>query len=299
MNPIIKKYNIIFFSCLFGVLVTLFVLGSFYDLNLSNFAYDKDSIFGMIFASYGELPAWFALSIVAVMLYKLAALSEKVSKKILYNALAICFVLVSTFMIYVCESNEWNGLVKLLDIGYLILIAVFIEGVFIAIGFLIVTTNDPNLLMRGIIAFTLVVVLEAIIVNILKITWNRPRFRLIFGGISEYSTGDLFQAWWQPGNGLARSIYSGEPSEQFKSFPSGHTSDAATSFLWFFLPSFNIKVKAKPVIRIFAMILALIWTFTVAYSRIVYGAHYLTDVTFGFIISIVTVLGVSIFTRIF
>lgn len=285
-----KRYDIIFLGVLLILLVGCFIFGLFFDLKFSQSIYDKNSIFGMLFASFGELPAWFMVSMGAVMLYKIASSYDVQYKKIICNSVAILLVLFSTFMIYYCESSSWNGFSELTNSVVMIFIAVILQTIFLVIGFLLIKTEDRNLLWRGLILFLGVVAVEIALIYGLKILWDRPRYRLIYEGSDFYSVFDLFQSWWEPGDKLASQVFSGVPSEQFKSFPSGHTADAATSFLIFFLPSFNDKFKKKISIRIIFVTLALIWTTVVALSRIVYGAHYITDVSFGFIVTIIVIL---------
>lgn len=97
-----------------------------------------------------------------------------------------------------------------------------------------------------------VVVSSAILSNILKYAINRPRPFNTYSIIEKISAG-------------------GSPS-----FPSGHTSDA-------FAIATALSI-AYP--KWYIIILAYAWAFTVAYSRMFLGVHYLSDVIAGATIGI-------------
>lgn len=89
-----------------------------------------------------------------------------------------------------------------------------------------------------------------------------------------------FMPWWQPGKTLRDTLVdAGVAAEEFKSFPSGHTANASSMMLLCLLPHLSTKLHGKQNIL---FLIAVIWTSLVAASRIVMGAHYLTDTTVGF-----------------
>jgi len=86
---------------------------------------------------------------------------------------------------------------------------------------------------------------------------------------------DQFKYWFQV-SGLAAG-------EEFKSFPSGHTANAFVMLAYcMFVPYFK-KIKAN-----YFIAFALIWGGLVALSRVVLGAHFLSDVLVGGYITTVT-----------
>lgn len=86
---------------------------------------------------------------------------------------------------------------------------------------------------------------STIIINILKYTINRPRPFVTYSYIDKLSTG-------------------GSPS-----FPSGHTADA---FVMAVSVTLVARGQSKYILPIW------VWAFMVAYSRIVLGVHYPSDV---------------------
>ena len=85
----------------------------------------------------------------------------------------------------------------------------------------------------------------------------------------------------RPGHGFEHDFFT--TSDRFKSFPSGHTSDAFSSagVLWLFLSS-------KILIAI-----SFIFSLMIGLSRIFVGAHYLLDVITGMAIGFLTALVIT------
>ena len=73
-------------------------------------------------------------------------------------------------------------------------------------------------------------------------------------------------------------IYTGIASDEFKSFPTDHTGNAACAILLCLLPLICTKLKGKERPLFWS---GVILTLLVAYSRMILGAHFLTDVTIG------------------
>lgn len=285
-----KKGVLFFVVSLIIVLLFLFILGTFFDLKLSLLVYNKNSIYGIIGASFGELPAWFMLSIAGVIVYKISKFINIKQKKILCIAFSVILLTMSFLLIYYSESVIYNGLATYLNTWLRLLIAFLLFVFFVFFSFKVIDINDKYILIKIAFIILLTIIVQIVLTTLLKYIWSRPRFRLIALGSENYDVYDLFRSWYQPGKGLAGKVFADEASEQFKSFPSGHTSSAACSFLFFFIPSLNIRLRNSVKYRIISLIIAVIFTFVIAYSRIVYGAHYLTDVSFGFFITIFAIL---------
>ena len=85
-------------------------------------------------------------------------------------------------------------------------------------------------------------------------------------------------------------------ADWYKSFPSGHTSAGAMVITLTLIPSIFAKTNtlAKKVITYTVVVLYVI---AVAISRIVVGAHFLTDVTFGAMITLGSFILAKILTK--
>ena len=127
--------------------------------------------------------------------------------------------------------------------------------------------------------FTVFAIVAAIaVLEIIKITFGRVRFRDLV------AAGDLdaYTPWYIP------RWFSGS-----KSFPSGHVGNATVLMmlpLWF---GENASKRKKTA----AYTVVIIWIFVMAISRIFAGAHFLTDVIFGFMLGMIIVNVVYRFYR--
>jgi len=284
MKAINKKF---YFICVgfLSFLFVSFIFGSFFDLKISQTIYDQSSLFGMFFASFGEMPAWFALAIGGTIIFKISYKENIIWKKIVGCIFALLAIGVSTYMIFKCQNSRWNGLNQYLSWCFELIIAIILEVLFVLFGWFFVNIDDKSLLLKIAICCIAIVAFEALVINILKLLWSRPRFRLIVdGGTLEgsyYSVEQLFRSWFQPGSGIAKDIFIDVPADQFKSFPSGHTSDSTVGLIFFFFPLLNKKTEKNKYLPYIIVSISIIWIICVASSRINYGAHYLSDVTFG------------------
>ena len=97
-----------------------------------------------------------------------------------------------------------------------------------------------------------------------------------------------FMHWWLPGyEGKEALLAAGIEGEEFKSFPSGHAANGAVAML---LTAFvALRDSLRPRADLFLM-LGFAWALLVALSRVIAGAHFLTDVTMGMAITFVTIL---------
>lgn len=122
------------------------------------------------------------------------------------------------------------------------------------------------------IAGIAVMAVQLLAVEGMKYLWGRVRFRDLLAAGSY----DAFTPWYVI-NGINGN----------KSFPSGHTAGAAMSFLAMLLPYVSKKAYEH---RQLCFILPFIYTCVVAVTRLVMGAHYLSDVAMGGAVGLLTVI---------
>ena len=119
-----------------------------------------------------------------------------------------------------------------------------------------------------------------LLINIIKVPWGRVRMRLIV------STGNesYFTNWWQAGTALKkRLVAAGVSSDEFRSFPSGHTACAACAMLLTLLPTLYRRLHDKEPLF---MAIGAGWTLLGAFSRLRMGAHFLSDVSVSALLTI-------------
>jgi membrane-associated phospholipid phosphatase len=222
---------------------------------------NKSSKWAEFFNRFGELPSNIALLVGTSILYGNRNKAKK-WKNIISSTIALPFMALFSFMIcivpinYTYEHTE-NGIPQSMFILAIVL------GLILFIGSQIVIqklgpTRLKSLKRIGLLLI-LVTVFSILIVNVLKIIWARPRMRFIQGI-------DDFKYWFQI-SGISLD-------NELKSFPSGHT---ANSFIMLALGFFITNLKQRKYFSIFAIL----WGIGVALSRVVLGAHFLSDVTVG------------------
>lgn len=251
-----------------GLLCILMVIGSFFDFQISMQLFNIDSLFGMLLASYGQLPAMLCVSVAGMLLIKISKGQKKIVVilsylfGILFNIFAMMGITMDP-MLYIPHMS----------IVLSVMIAVIIVGVIDFIMWKLTQNANREQVKKVIILFLGVMFLEIIIINVIKIPWGRPRMRMIT------AQNQVFQPWWVIGSSMKDQLMSlGIAAEEFKSFPSGHSANAACAMMLGVLPIICQRLKGKENLLSF---IGIMLTLTVAFSRIIMGAHFLTDVTVG------------------
>jgi len=102
---------------------------------------------------------------------------------------------------------------------------------------------------------------------VLKENWGRPRPN----GVQQFAWTADFQPWWRPSDASKRNC----------SFVSGEASEA----FWTVAPA----TLAPPQLRPFALVGAVIFGTAVGSLRVVFGRHFVSDIVFAGLITIVVV----------
>lgn len=257
-----KSDKIILYMLFVGILGMF--IGSFYDLEINKLLYSRGDIFPNIFKIFGEFPMIIIIT-TASLLYIRKNFKDKNLILILMLIVYITFPIGSSLGIPKYFDNN--------NIIYILLIYFF----YITISYLLsqyfinkLNKNDFNYLIFVVLS----IVSIFIVFNLMKNIWGRPRFFTM----QEINNFSNFKNWW-----IINVI---PKSDLFRSFPSGHTSAAASTLVVCYMPQKN-KIKFNNIIYFYFPI---IWTFLVAVSRIYDGAHFLTDVSFAIILSSVVIL---------
>ena len=124
-------------------------------------------------------------------------------------------------------------------------------------------------------------------VSLFKIIMRRPRFRIV---VYEHLIDNAFHNWWEPffsGYKAIKPKFDVDPyyiensitSEEFKSFPSGHSAAAMiTPMFLTFLPVLNKKLMKYQTLFLY---IGFGWCLVVMFARMLVGAHFLSDTCFG------------------
>ena len=279
-----KRYHLLI---IIGILLIGFVLGSFFDLQIDKVLWSENNPFGLIMASFGVYPCYAGLAFVGGGL-----MSTTIKRKELplWGKL-ICFFLSSlaiVMAIYLC-GGEWpsvNGynVPQLEWLSFLIAGIVF-AGVYCA-GYLVCRKGDVKQLWAMLLVMVVIFTVSLLPAGfVIKLIIHRPRYRYLV------RTGVLpFYNWWENCANYKDYIgghIDGFPitKEDFKSFPSGHSGTGMIMAMFLsYAPIFFKKLKGKETIMFY---IGVLWGLTMMFSRMLVGAHYLTDTCMGSLIVMV------------
>lgn len=263
-----------------SLLLVMMAAGSVWDYSISQAAYNPDSPFGLFFAAFGEYPAALGFAAAGSMLLS-ARNREKHLTGVLQIIAGCWFIFSGAAMASILPTNYLH-----IPAGLSAGIGLVCTGLTVWGTLRLCRTSDRRTVIRIAAVFLLVIFADILVVNLIKIPWGRARMRLVASDSRAY-----FMPWWQAGTGLRDTLVAaGVAADEFKSFPSGHTANASSLMLLCLLPRLSPKLADKQNLLFF---IALAWTVLVAVSRIVMGAHYLTDTTVGFAVGLAVFLGIS------
>ena len=256
----IKSYkkNIIGF---YAVAAIALGFAAFFDLKIDIWLNNPENPFCVWFYNTGEMPCRLAIPVAgAVIFYTVNKLWQKIAGVLvtiggsLYLGIYICE------HFFVEENQHVFGLVWGFGFGVILL----------AVKPML---NIPEKYRKPLFVLALAgLAVVAVSVECMKYLWGRVRFRDLLA----QGSYDAFTPWYVL-NGINGN----------KSFPSGHTSGAAISYLLMLVPFVFDKWKNKKQLCFW---IPCIYSSVVAFTRLVMGAHYLSDVTVGGTVSFTIVL---------
>lgn len=268
-----KKFMVSAFLILVALL-SILAIGDL-DYNISKAIISPGSYWAGFFNLFGEVPAISGMLIGTVILFG-ARRKERLWSNILGTVIALPFMALFSYMIvltpvrYFYEFSE-GGIPTFAKMG-----VVVGASILFLLTLMIVKRTETHrfreLRKVGVILLVLVVA-EMILVNVLKVVWGRPRMRSM-------ESIEQFKHWY--------SLNGPAAGEEFKSFPSGHTANGFVMLAYtMFIPYLkNINSKVFVGFTVF-------WGCAVALSRVVMGAHFLSDVLVGSYITILIYFALS------
>ena len=270
-----------------GVLLIGLILGSFFDLQINAAIFNKTNVFGLILSSFGMIPGYGCLSLLGGALFVIAKRNYDFKawlKAILYvlafamYGISVYFLGKDVFSVNGFENKNiyWLGFV----IMGVIMAAVFYLGC--RLGKM---NENPKMWIAILVMAAVIFIALVPGVTLFKAIMHRPRYRS-----AVYEGYVSFHNWWEPFKGY-KDLMNNNPNpllltkEEFKSFPSGHAGASMVGLITLsYLPLFNKKWMKYQVMLFY---IAFGWALLVMFARLLVGAHFLSDVSFGALLTVV------------
>ncbi len=286
----VPLYDFLFLGALFALGI---IFGSIFDWQISSTIVQSNTFFGRFVESFGFLFGCMMIDLGGVMIFKGLYKNKNLLLKILGYILLLAALLVSSHInaSYCKDSSQIN---VLYGFGFSTLIS-YLIGFAINITFLLlflffIKSENKEYLIRAGIAIILTMIMQYLFIHFIKRLDCRPRYRFLVDP-SLNTTNEVFRNWWE--------FHPFSFSDDFhKSWPSGHTGTASVAIL---LPLIApvIRHPFKYAHNIF-LIFGLGTSLFVAFFRVYHGAHFLSDVSFGALFTLLfSLLNVYLSDRLF
>lgn len=239
---------------LISIWIILAVIFGIYDLEISKQIVNQNSSWAKFLENYGMIPGLIVILSGIYIYYSFI----KTKSDIWSYIQKVTFFLVSSGLIFylsdiLFDTAASNHLLTFLSIS------IIVNLIFLIIIHKMQQVKSVVLIKYSKVVATVALFGYVICIQVIKYFWGRVRFRELD------STFSQFTPWYIP-QGLTGS----------DSFPSGHAAMG-----WMLLSLLILLVNKKQWIRYSTFILIIIYAIVLAFSRVVIGAHYASDVLFG------------------
>ncbi len=265
------KNRIITYAAVGAGIVLLFVLGAIYDLTISNTIFQPGNVMAVILESVGIIPPFLFVASAGVVLFFLVERDKAHARLKMVGCIAVATL---SYLLFGYMATE-----PFFEVFWVrFLVGVGVSGVLTPLNFFAFRKRSRDTLKRCavflILASIVAVAASGVLINVIKFLWGRPRYReMIADGDTVFAA---FTPWYHP-NGFTLHGH--------HSFPSGHTCSAA--ILLTLCAIGEVFEQRESNRRIVAFMVGF-YILVMAYSRVVLGAHFLSDVTGGFTVGFLT-----------
>ena len=275
-------------ACLFAA---AFIAGTFLDIKIAPRIFSDSNMSALIGSTIGIYIFCAAYAFYfGALLSQAVNIPESKSNKIKCGTLVSVIALIALLICggSVLDINNLGGIFPKVQRNVPQMIIMLIVGLIpiSVIGFMSCRKRSDMKLLKHLILVLSAMSVVFFTYELVKVGLPRPRYRLIAKGYEDIS----FRRWYEPIKNKAELIAKyGINKDDFKSFPSGHTANSVANA--FIFPSLAL---VYPKLKDNYMLLFLLGIFVAAvtlFSRMVLGAHFLSDVSCGgFIASVVSVI---------
>ena len=283
-------------ACIFAV---AFVIGTFVDHKIAPVLFSDKNMGALIVSTVGiYIFCAFYAFFFGALFSQAVNLPKENKKRTLYIVLVIITGLVALLICggSVLDINNLGGIFPVVQRNVPQMIIMLIAGLLpiSAIGYMSCKKRTDALLAKHLLLVLTAMTVSFFLYELVKMGLPRPRYRLIAKG----HEGIVFHKWYDPVKNKAELIAKhGINKDDFKSFPSGHTSNSIMNLTLF--PALGLvypKLKDRSMLL---LVMGLCVGIAVLLSRMVLGAHFLSDVSCGgFTASVVSAVYYRLYRKI-
>lgn len=306
----INKKNIIILITLYLLIIGLLIVGYFYDYQitaklaiLNDGKYYSNNFFLRLLETIGEAPMYILAALSLSFIYYTTYDFKK--KKLWFYLRLVMFVGLMVIYTYFTTRffkylgnhyKDGNGLYS--NHKIIVYLFSFCFSLIPSFFTILLVGKIKKEYFKPLAFFGLIYLISIpfgpLVSEMIKHFITRMRYRGIYvlkqNGYNEYAVFNQFLHFEKLSlNDIMVNLKLN--SDLFKSFPSGHSLAATLTIYLTFLPNFIIKEERKQKrISLILLIISIIYIIIIILSRILMGAHYLTDVIFGFMLGITSLL---------
>ena len=272
------------------LLVAMLAVGSFTDYQVAQAIYAPDNPLVIFVSTLGLIPLAYPGCLFLGVLAQRCHMSQG-SPALRVAGIVLCAVLAMFFGALITRAllsvrDGFGGLTgSELPTAARMGIGAVVGAILCVLGFNAGKANDAKDLARRVLIVVVVLVASYVVVEIVKNFMARPRPRVLLAGYE----GIEFCPWYQKSSGAEGFMAAfGLENDAFKSFPSGHSVQAAA-----LLASFYGLSLVYPGLREklgIALVIEIVFTLVIMACRMILGAHFLSDVSMGALVSVIAFL---------
>lgn len=296
-----KRLKICITATCVAVFLSIFILATFFDYQISEAIarlspgkYLSNNPFGNFFEVVGEVPMYLVGAFAVANLGR-ASLTLK-NRILAFSLFALCIAGgIFAYTLMTLRATEYiyehaNALDKFEKIKTLLISGYAVASAGLTALTVYLVAKIPQKHLGGLIVFSVAVLLAIAIaqggVQSIKVFMGRQRYRtmkvLEYYGLNHLTD---YTKWFEINGKRAvteEMLSYGIATDGYKSFPSGHTCSWALIYAFAFIPDFlSISEKKRIFTKSLLMGFATLTTLMLAYTRILVGAHFATDVLFA------------------
>ena len=254
------------------------IIGSFLDRQITTKMGDSNNMLGILFTAFGPVLVLTFGVLAGALLFFMPKIEHK-TLNIVFRIIGAIAV-VGFVVAQIKEGIEWVDFPRMqADAStYKVLIIVFtalLDLAIILFSRIWVDKMDQKAMLYACVMIIGIIFVYFVACEGVKYIASRPRPRVLdeeFNGFKQWFQFNPFAAF--------KSEY-----KDYKSFVSGHTANAACLITILPFVASMTKRKNDNRIQIMTIIIGTLFTFVVAFSRIIARAHWMTDVMGGILIS--------------